>query len=109
MKVTKRQLRRIIKEEKARLKEQGALPMQGSKDAARGARNAYHQLLTLLDQAAAKAAEMKQLNTVANDANDPVHDFTWEGNESLEVVNRLEIIYEEAGFGDDGSSLKEYL
>jgi len=109
MKITKKQLRRIIKEERARLEEQGSLPMQGTKEAARGARNAFNQLLNLLDKAIIKAGEMKQLNTIANDANDPVHDFTWEGTEALDVVNRLEIIYEEAGFAEDGSTLKEFL
>jgi hypothetical protein len=105
MRITKRQLKQIIKEEKTRLKEQGVPVQQGTKEAARGARGAFNQLISLLTQAQLKAAEMANLNRTPGGSND----FTWEGNESLDVVDLLEKIYEAAGFADDGSTLKEFL
>ena len=107
MKVTKRQLRRIIKEEKARLKEQGALPMQGSKEAARGAKNAFNQLINLLVQAQKKAAEMHQLTSLPGGNDAMAHVFG--GSEAGEIADELERVWAAAGFTVDGSTLKEFL
>ena len=107
MKVTKRQIRKIIREERARLQEQGIPLQQGSKEAARGAKNAFNQLINLLIQAQEKAAEMNQLTSLPGGNDAMAHVFG--GSEAGEIADELERVWAAAGFTDDGSTLKEFL
>jgi len=107
MKVTKRQLSRIIKEERVRLEEQGERDIRGTKEAARSAKNAFNQLINHLVQAEAVAAEMNQLTSLPGAGDAMAHVFG--GSEAGEIADYIERVWAAAGFTEDGSTLKGFL
>ena len=89
------------------LNEQGILPQLGSKAAARAALNSFHQLLELLSAAEEKAAEMYELTQLPGSGDAMAGVFG--GTEAGEIVDRLEKVFEAAGFSADGTTLKAFL
>jgi hypothetical protein len=87
MKITKRQLRRIIKEEKSRLlKEEYGMGKSAEED--------MMSLVNYLEGAIDRAAYMR----TALSASGPAYAETARGNEALDLAGALEEIWIEAGF-----------
>ena len=95
MRITKRQLKRIIKEEVGRLTEYGDPAADGMAAARHDARIAgdprseWDKLLIQLSNAGDLAARIHSL------ASDSEH---WKGTEALDLADLLEQVWEKAGF-----------